>query len=142
MSQGAPRQQPGADRLPDVAANPVVANGDWGPCDGPEAIELVAAAFRLGFGPGKEAALAPGFLINLSRGDGHDFATPCGGKPMARAGASNASAVSIAASRWASAPRMSGQSANRHRKEGFTQIRPQMHAEYADAARLNGLSGR
>ena len=29
-----------------------------------------------------------------------------------------------------------------HRKEGFTQIRAQMDAEHADAARLNMLSGR
>jgi hypothetical protein len=69
------RRQPGAYGLPDVATNPVVANGGRGHRDWPETVELVSAASWLGLSPGKKPALAPCLPINLSSGDWHDFAT-------------------------------------------------------------------
>jgi len=77
-----PGWQPGADSLPDVASNPIVADGGWGHRDWPETVELLSAAFRFGLNPSEEPALAPCLPINLSSGDRHDFATPYGAKPM------------------------------------------------------------
>jgi hypothetical protein len=78
-SAPARRSRSGADRLPDVATVPVVSDGSRRYRDWLETVELVAAAFRPGLGPGKEPALAPSLPFDLSSGDGHDSATPIRG---------------------------------------------------------------